>query len=174
MMPIFEAFYILVLDEIRAQPHLENELKWLESTLGISEKVIDVLIEILDSGDWQLKLAAAGFKGLKQFNLPVASFARHFGDWHAWKFKDKRANYESLCRSALLNLAWKRIDIAEVKINEAKFIYDDWAFAHHVYGLLRGLQENTDGARFELGLALQRECSENVKHRLERAIRLLN
>ncbi len=37
MMPIFEAFYILVLDEIRAQPHLENELRWLESTLGISE-----------------------------------------------------------------------------------------------------------------------------------------
>lgn len=36
-MPIFEAFYILALDEIRAQHHLENELRWLESTLGISE-----------------------------------------------------------------------------------------------------------------------------------------
>lgn len=173
-MPIFDAFYILVLDEIKSQPNLQEELRLLETALGISEKIIDVLIEIIDSRDWQLKLAAAGFKGLKQLNFPVASFARNFGDWHSWKFKDKRANYESLCRSALLNLAWQKFDIAEVKINEAKFIYDDWAFAHHVYGLLRGLQENTNGARFELGLALQRESSDIVKQRLERAIRLLN
>jgi hypothetical protein len=173
-MPLFEAFYILVLDEIRAQPNLETELRWLETTLDISEKVIDVLIEILDQGDWQLKLAATGFKGLKRFNLPIASFARHLGDWHSWKIKDKTANYESLCRSALLNLAWKKIDIAEGKVNDAKLIYDDWAFAHHVYGLLRGLQENRDSARFELGLALQREPSDLVKHRIERAIRLLS
>jgi hypothetical protein len=116
-MPIFEAFYILVLDEIRVQPNLEKELRWLETTLGISEKVIDVLIEILDSGDWQLKLAATGFKGIKQLNLPVASFSRHFGDWHAWRFKDKRANYESLCRSALLNLAWKKGEIVEGELS---------------------------------------------------------
>lgn len=173
-MPLFEAFYILVLDEIRAQPNLETELRWLETTLGISENVIDVLIEILDRGDWQLKIASTGLKGLKQLNLPVASFTRHFGDCHSWKFKDKTANYESLCRSALLNLAWEKFDIAEGKVNDAKFIYDDWAFAHHVYGLLRGLQENRDGARFELVLALQREPSNIVKHRIERAIRLLS
>ena len=173
-MSIIDAFSILVIDEIRVQPNLRNELNCLEAVLAIGEEGLDILLAILDGGDWPHKLAARGVKLLGNITPSPSILVRDFGDWHASTFKDKTAKYESLCRSSLLNLYWKEFDKAEKKVNEARILNDRWAYAHHLYELLRGLQENQDNACFELGLALQREPSIIVKRRIERAIRLLN
>ncbi len=173
-MLLAEKFYILVLDEIRNQPNLSNEWQSMKKAINIADTSLDILVETLKSGNLHHKLFAAGIQAIRDSNPPLACFARDLGDWHSWKFKDKTANYESLCRSALLNLSCQQLDKAETKINEAKFIYDDWAYAHHLYGLLRGFQENREGACFELNLALERESSNVVKQRIERAISLLS
>jgi hypothetical protein len=90
---------------------------------------------------------------------PVAEVLSMFGG----------SNYDALCRSALLHLFWGQLKAAEKKVNMAKNNHDDRAFAHHVYGLLRGLHEDRDGARFELGLALAREGFEGARLRIGRA-----
>jgi hypothetical protein len=173
-MLLAEKFYILVLDEIRNQPNLSNEWQSMKTAINIADTSLDILVETLKQGNWQQKLFATGLQTIRDSNPPLACFARDLGDWHSWKFKDKTANYESLCRSALLNLSLQQLDKAETKINEAKFIDDDWAYAHHLYGLLRGIQENREGACFELNLALHRESSDVVKQRIERAINLFS
>jgi len=73
-------------------------------------------------------------------NLARSHFdAREF-DLHASSFRSVffGSNYDTLCKNALVFLARNNISMAEKEVNIAKLNHDDRAFAHHVYGLLRG------------------------------------
>jgi hypothetical protein len=98
---------------------------------------------------------------------------RDLGELYA-VFKSAADNYNALCRSALLHLFWNEVEKAERKVNIAKNNRDEWAFAHHVYGLIRGFQEDAAGARFELHLARERESVPGARARIERALSVAN
>jgi hypothetical protein len=127
-------------------------------------------IEQAHTGLPKAVIAGPGFGIIRSLLPPPASLLRDGAEWLSMLLG---SNYDALCRSAVLHLFWGQLGRAEWKINVAKNNHDHRAFAHHVYGLLRWLQEDREGARFELGLARAREGFESARHRIDRARRLL-
>lgn len=171
-----ESFYVLVLAEIEAQPNLKKELG--QNDIGVvalqfTGFALDKALEIVASSHPAVALAGAGFAALKALAPPPREFLRDVGELHA-HLKSPADNYQALCRSALLHLFWGDLERAEKKINLAKAKNDAWAFAHHVYGLLRGLQEESEGARFELHLAMEREAIPEARERIGRALTVVS
>jgi hypothetical protein len=171
-----DAFYALVLDEIRCQPNLSGELGGNElggvalTAFGHGLEWICERVERAHTGLPQAVITGPGFGIIRSLLPPPASLFRPVAEMLSMWLG---SNYDALCRSALLHLFWGQLDAAERKVNVAKNNHDDRAFAHHVYGLLRGLQEDREGARCELGLAQAREGFEAARHRIDRAMQLL-
>jgi hypothetical protein len=173
---LHDLFYALLLDEIACQPNLRKELGANElgnvalRAFGWALERIGAEVEKAYSWLGESYVVGPGLGIVKQLLPRPASLLRDVADILAMIFG---SNYDALCRSALLHLFWGEIGKAERKINLAKYKHNERAFAHHVYGLLRGLQGDREGARFELGLALQREEYEGARQRIARALRAL-
>jgi len=168
-------FYALVQHEIYCQPGLRNE-KIAGDLLEMADRVFTVafsvvLERLLRAASVPNEYIVPGAIQIMSKSWDVPSTYRNISDFLSTL---SGSNYDSLCRSALLHLAWNDIKRAEDNVNIAKLNHDDRAFAHHVYGLLRGLQGDEAGARFELYLALQRETYEDAKRRIECALRVLD
>jgi len=162
--------YALLLDEISAQPNLSDELGANEmgnvAVKAFGPVVLKIGLSTLLTGPW-VALGGVGVKVISHLLPPPQSLFRDVGEIMAMV---SGSNYDALCRSALLHLFWGELKKAERKINMAKHHHDERAFAHHVYGLLRGLEGNASGARFELQLALERERLDGPRQRIERAL----
>jgi hypothetical protein len=175
-MSLRDAFYALVLDEIRCQPGLAGELGGNElagvalAAFGHGLQWVCEQIEQAHTGLPRTVITGPGFDVVRSLLPPPASLLRPVAEVLSIAFG---SNYDALCRSALLHLFWGQLDAAERKVNLAKHDQDGRAFAHHVYGLLRGLQQDREGARFELGLALAREGFEGPRQRVRRAMQLV-
>ena len=168
-------FYALVQHEIYCQPGLRNEKiagELLEMAGTVFTVTLSVVVKhLLLTGSVPNEYIVPGAIDIMSKNWDVPRTYRNISDFLSTL---SGSNYDSLCRSALLHLAWNDIKKAEDNVNIAKLNHDDRAFAHHVYGLLRGLQGDEAGARFELYLALQRETYEDAKRRIECALRVLD
>ena len=177
-MRLQDGFYALVLDEIRNQPGLEKELGANNiadialKAFGYTLQVFCNKIEMTGTGiPIPIPIiTGSGFWIIRKLAPPSTIWLRSLADiLSIWS----GSNYDALCRSALLHIFWGQLDEAERKINIAKNNHDDGAYAHHVYGLLRGLQEDREGSQFELGLALSREGFESARQRIHLALHLL-
>lgn len=175
-MRLQDGFYALVLDEIRNQPGLDKELDSNILTdialtaFGSTLEKVCSNIEMTGTGIPIPMITGPGFWIIRKLTPPSTIRRRAWADiLSIWL----GSNYEALCRSALLHIFWGQLDEAERKINVAKNNHDDRAFAHHVYGLLRGLREDREGSQFELGLALSREGFESARQRIHHALHLL-
>ena len=175
-MGLRDAFYALVLDEVRCQPDLASELGGNElggvalAAFGHGLESICERIERSHTGLPRGVITGPGFGVIRSLLPPPASLFRPVAEVLSMVFG---SNYDALCRSALLHLFWGQLDAAERKVNVAKNNHDGRAFAHHIYGLLRGLQEDREGARFELSLARAREGFESARSRINRAAQLV-
>jgi hypothetical protein len=175
-MRLRDGFYAFVLDEIHCQPSLQSELGGNElsgvalTAFGHGLEWVCGKIEQSQTGLPKPVITGPGFEIMRSLLPPPASLFRPIAEVLAMAFG---SNYDALCRSALLHLFWGQLEAAEKKVNLAKNNHDERAFAHHVYGLLRGLQEDWDGARFELTLAISREGLEGPKQRINRALQFL-
>ena len=175
-MRLQDGFYALVLHEIRNQPGLEKELG-ANNLSAVALKAFGYTLEVLckeiektNTGIPIPIITGPGFMIIRKLTPPATIWLRSLADiLSIWS----GSNYEALCRSALLHIFWGQLDAAEQKINVAKNNHDDRAYAHHVYGLLRGLQEDRKGSQFELGLALSREVFESARQRIHLALQLL-
>lgn len=171
-----EAFYLLVLDEIRNQPELEKELgKNITDTAQLfCGSGLNVVLRELDKGQLPA-MEGTGFNEIQDsYKLILFKGAREFFYEPISTLQGKEVNYTTLCRTALLFLYYYQLGKAEEKINLAKYNKDDWAYAYHVCGLLRGLQKDFDGAYFELGFAQKQEKFDEPKNRIARALRLVS
>jgi hypothetical protein len=169
-MTVEEKFYILVMDEIRAQPGLTRELGFdLE---GYAQTFCGCpLDQALTRLDQRGPCAGGlGFTAVDKLGPQPAGAARGVG---AIRHQQGDLSYDGLCRGALLNLLWRDRARAEEKINLAKYLRDDWAFAHYLYGLLRGVDGDVGKAHFELYLAINRETFACAKQRIDRALSLV-
>jgi hypothetical protein len=175
-MTLRDGFYALILDEIRCQPNLQSELGGNElggvalTAFGHGLEWVLGQIEQSHTGLPKSLITGPGFEIARSLMRRPASLLRDLAELGSVVFG---SNYDALCRSALLHLFWGELDVAERKVNLAKNNHDERAFAHHVYGLLRGLQQNRDGARFELSLAISREGHEGARQRIQRALQLV-
>jgi len=171
-----EAFYLLVLHEIRNQPELENELgKSIADTAQIfCGHGLNAVLREFDRGQL-IMMEGTGFKGIQDKAKPILiKPLREFFYEPISMMWGKSANYITLCRTALIFLYYCRLGEAEKKISLATSNKDDWAYAHHVYGLLKGLQKDFAGARFEFEIAQNQEKINEPKNRIERALRLVS
>jgi len=168
-----DVFYALLLDEIAAQPNLQDELGANE--LGdVAIKAFGVVLEValaFYTSGVGTAIKGVGFRVVKQLLPPPKSVLRDVGEIMAMV---SGSNYNALCRSALLHLFWGELEKAERKVNLAKHKHDDRAFAHHVYGILRGLQGDARRAQFELHLAREREQLGGPRRRIERALQAID
>jgi CubicO group peptidase (beta-lactamase class C family) len=163
-MAVQESSYLLILSEIDAQPDLKADLGTNDLAAvahRFSGSSLEEAIEQLGAQPWQP--TGDGLSVVHRLSPPGARALN----------LSSQTGYEQLCRAALLALFWNDVPTAEHKVNVAKQQNDDWAFAHHVYGLLRGLQGNVGGARFELELALARETFDGARARMQRAFDVL-
>lgn len=169
--------FALLLEEIRCQPNLQNELGANEFGEVCAKALGQTLVVIIATmGEpitgvpiWVAR--CLGPKIIDTLTPPPTSIFRSIADTLAMR---SGSNYDSLCRSALLHLFWRQYSQAEMKLNIAKNNHDDRAFSHHVYGLLRGLQGNVEEAKFELGLARARETHESAIKRIDLALKVLD
>jgi hypothetical protein len=170
------AFYALVHYEIESQPHILDK-KGQEIAEEFADNVFRAPLSlVVDRVKRGLGLPQAFVNSdatstLERGPLDSRKFDLH---WTSFRSRFVGSNYDVLCSNALVFLARNNIAMAEKEVNIAKLNHDDRAFAHHVYGLLRGLQGDEAGARFELYLALQRETYEDAKRRIECALRVLD
>ena len=167
-----DVFYALLLLEIQAQPDLEEEMGQNRiADLALRAFGVPTGMMVANAvGGPVGYLMGLGFKVAAELAPPPKRLLRAAAELLA---KDPDSNYEALCRSALLHMVWGDLEEAEEKINVAKFNRDEHAFAHHAYGLLKGLQGDRRGARFELYLAHQREAHHEVRERIEQALSVL-
>jgi hypothetical protein len=172
-MSVEEKFYLLVLDEVRAQPDLVTSLpldleSYARKFAGCS---LDEAIERLD--ERQPCGGGDGFEALSLLGELPTSLGLDLSALRERLTMDLEQDYHLLCREALLNLLWQNRHNAEQRINLAKYLRDEWAFAHFVYGLLRGVAGNLGRAHFELYLAINRETFACARARVERALDLV-
>ncbi len=173
-MSLESRFYLLIVDEVRAQPGMLADLE----TLPPARKLLAVLGRLSPllgpTGAPDLVVNAAGLGPKLQSDLgpkPV-DLTETLTRWEG-TFRDLDKNYVALCRTALVHLLWRDCVAAEEAINMAKYKMDNWALAHYVYGLLRGLQGDAGKAHFELYLAVHREPYPEARQRIERALDLV-
>ena len=172
-MSVEEKFYLLVMDEVRSQPGLAESLPFdLEGyAQGFAGCSLDEALERLD--DWKPGDGARGFGITSTLTPPPPELTDELDTLRGRLTLDLQEDYQLLCRQALLNLLWWQPRGAEERINLAKYLRDEWAFAHFVYGLLRGVSGNLGRAHFELYLALNREPLVCARARVERALDLV-
>jgi len=173
-MTVEQKFYLLILDEVRSQPTLLDELPFdleqhAERFAGCP---LDVALERLTERQ-PCTRSSLGFDSVKQLKpqpprncTPIPALRDRLPE-------DVQQDYTVLCRNALLNLVWLDLGGAEEKINLAKYLNDAWAFAHFLYGMLRGVDGEVGKAHFELYLAINRENLICAQQRIERALSLV-
>lgn len=173
-MSLEEKFYLLAIDEIRAQPGMLDQLREIMPARKII-KVLGGLAPVLGPvGHSDLLVNTPGLvrRIAEGLGPQPVDLEQELGGWEG-RFGQDEENYSAHCRSALIYLAWKNCAAAENAINHAKFKRDNWALAHYVYGLLRGLQGDAGRAHFELYLALHREPFPEARERIGRALDLV-
>jgi len=172
-MSVEEKFYLLVLDEIRSQPDLGTTLPvdLGDFALKFAGCPLDEALERL--GERQPCAGGEGFKALPALGPLPPTLDLDPGALRERLSLNLEQDYQLLCREALLNLLWQNRRNAEERINLAKYLRDEWAFAHFVYGLLRGVAGNLGRAHFELYLAINRETFVCARARVERALDLV-
>jgi len=173
-----DVFYALLLDELWSQPGLVNglsgyrlddvarlafghPLEWVTQQLqrldGDAHDVSPPMVTGDGPGVTALLFPTPGALSEEELRAASAGVA---------------GEYLLLCRTALIHLFRGELRAAEDNINKAKYRHDDRAFAHHVYGLLRGLQGDATRARKELGLAFKHETLDGVRIRIRRGLRV--
>lgn len=172
-MTVEEKFYLLTLDEVRQQPGLAEELPFdLEQHAErFTGRRLDVAIDQLDRP--RPCASGLGFGALAKLPPQPPPLVEELDALRARMDEDPRQSYDRLCRTALLNLLWRDFARAEARINLAKFLRDRWAFAHFLYGLLRGIDGEAGKAHFELYLAVNREGLLCARQRIDRALDLV-
>jgi hypothetical protein len=173
-MSLEDQFYLLIVDEVRAQPGMLAELETLHPTRKILQ-VFGTLGPLLGpTGAPELAVNAAGIapKVINALGQEPVDLKPELERWQASR-DELEQNYMTLGRSALVYMLWRNTFEAEEAINRAKYQRDNWAFAHYVYGLLRGLQGDAGKAHFELYLAVYREPFPEARARVERALDLV-
>jgi hypothetical protein len=169
-----EKFYILIIEEVRAQPGLGELVPLDLDTYGESfaGMPLQAAITAIDAGQPISSSEALSFAALDQLGPPRGHLVL---DGYRVETDPERRDeaYRLLCQHALLDLLWNDVPAAEEKVNLAKYFRDDWAFAHFLYGLLRGLTGAVGHAHFELYLATHRETLPGARQRIERALRLV-
>lgn len=172
-MTVEEKFYLLAMDEVRAQPDLVDELPFeLESHAKLfAGRPLDAALDRLD----ERKPCAGGLGFAAVAKLPERppALLRDLDALREGIREDSLGSYANLCRGALLNLLWLDYQRAEERINLAKYLHDEWAFAHYLYGLLRGIDGEVGKAHFELYLAVNREGLICARNRIDRALSLV-
>jgi len=172
-MIIEEKFYLLVLDEVRSQPDLAQSLP-----VDIEALALQCAGCSLDTALGRLHQrppceGGRGFEAVHSLAPPPAHLTTSSEELERSLGTLLPANYEKVCRDALACLVWLDFKHAEERINLAKFLKDEWAFAHFLYGLLRGLDGEMGKAHFELYLAINRETYISARQRVDRALSLV-
>lgn len=177
-MTVEEKFYLLLLDEVRAQPRLADELRSTDRSVDLERlaerfagRPLDAALAKLSERDpcqGGQRFVAVQALGAEPTKLTMTLEELRWG-----LSGDERTDYDGLCRGALLNLLWRDFQRAEEKVNLAKYLRDDWAFAHFVYGLQRGIDGEVGKAHFELYLAINRETFPSARQRIDRALALV-
>jgi len=174
-MHVEEKFYLLVIDEFRAQPGLSEEINVLDLQdygARFAGMQLDQALDQIARREPLGVTKGAGFKILHELG-PEPQEQPIKVDDIGIDSALMPAVYEQLCRQALINLLWKNFSAALEKINLAKYVRDEWAFAHYALGLLRGLDGELGRAHFELYLAMNREPLLGARQRIERALGLV-
>lgn len=166
-------FYLLVIDEVREQPGLVDELPFeLEHHARLfAGQPLDAALARLH--ERRLCESGQGFATIDRLPPPPPLLVQSLEQLKAGLGDDLLAGYMALCRGALLNLLWRDFVRAEERINLAKYLRDEWAFAHFIFGLLRGIDGELGKAHFELYLAVNREGLSGARARIERALDLV-
>ena len=172
-MKVEEKFYLLAMDEVRQQPGLAEELPFdlerhAERFAGCP---LDIAIERL--GERRPCANGLGFAVIDELKPVPARLTHDAAQLGAGLGEDLHKSYNQLCRGALLHLLWRDFARAQEHINLAKYLKDAWAFAHFLYGLLRGIDGEVGKAHFELYLAVNREGLICARHRIDRALALV-
>ena len=172
-MSVEEKFYLLVMDEVRAQPGLAEGLPFdlethAQQFAGCSLNDALKYLSHRKPCDGGL-----GFDVTATLGSPPQELSDGLSAIQGRLTMDLEQDYRLLCRQGLLNLIWRRRQGAEERINLAKYLKDEWAFAHFIYGLLRGLSGDLGRAHFELYLAINRETLVCARSRVERALELV-
>ncbi|MEO1266665.1 MAG: hypothetical protein AAFX99_01115 [Myxococcota bacterium] len=164
-----DIFYALILREIDAQPGLQDELG--ANTLGdVAYRAFGREVHALGHlGHEASGLGSAQI--IAQLAPPPEDSLRELSRVRA---AGADAYYATLCRSALVHLFWGEPLRAESRLVMAIRKIPEGAFAYHVLGLLRGFQENRDGARHELHQALDRETFHDPRERIGWALGALD
>jgi hypothetical protein len=172
-MTVEEKFYLVLMDEIRSQPDLVDDLPFeLESHAELFAGCpLDVAINRLQKR--RPCAGGLGFGAVAKLPPQPAELVRGLEELRSQIGEDQLTSYTALCRAALLNLLWRDFQQAEQRINLAKYLRDEWAFAHFIYGLLRGIDGDVGKAHFELYLAVNREGLICARNRIDRALGLV-
>src|SRR5262245_58610894 len=110
-MGLKEAFKLLVLEEIQAQPDLLDEQGAIEVSRALSRLGTDVIPVVLSEAGHDR--TARLFETADEFIAPVPRILRELGGWLVAAGGEERADYEALCRGALLLVY--RDDLSEAR-----------------------------------------------------------
>ena len=168
------AWYLLVLDEARAEPSLESYFsreRFSEAAQAFCGLGLDQALAALDAGGADLCFSGPEFRRCPE-RFKFSWFYRKAAENLAW-VKGQDVYYSACCCSGLLALLVLDFPSCKERLDRAQQAHDDWAFAHHLSGLLHALNGRLVGARAELLFALQRETSSRACQRIERALRLV-
>src|SRR5262249_17511216 len=124
----------------------------------------------LDAGGADLRFSGEQFRRCPERFWFSGLYRWGAEDW-AWLWSS-RDYYAALCCSGLLFLLELDFPGCKDRLDRARQYQTDWAFAHHLYGLLHGLRGDSAGACEELALALRHETYREARRRIERAVRL--
>lgn len=172
-MRLEDAFYLLVVDEVRVLPGFIAKLERISSAQRLLMTLGKYSATLGPAGDPDFLYLGPGIG--QKIAHELGQFPLGLIDEYQRKLKttSDESIYMTRVESAILNLLWKNCFQAEELINQAKYIYDHWSFAHYIYGLLLGLRGDAGKAHFELYLALHREPYPEAKKRIERALKLV-
>jgi len=172
-MTVEEKFYLVLMDEIRSQPGLADNLPFeLEAHAKLFAGCsLDQAVGRLQERKPCAK--GLGFAAVAKLPPPPPKLVQDLDQLRSSIGEDQLTSYADLCRGALLNLLWRDFLHAEERINLAKYLRDEWAFAHFIYGLLRGIDGDVGKAHFELYLAVNREGLICARQRIDRALSLV-
>lgn len=175
-MTLREAFYILVLEEIRSQPGLSESLgnndldQVISQAFGHSLDYLKCRIDHTRNGPPDTVVKGQGLEILPLLTPPSNQFLRPLIELY---HRIVGVDYQEECRSALLDLFWGKTEAAERRARRAITQNARLAFGHHVLGLTLGMAEDVYNAKRELQLASELEGYESVKKRIQRALRLV-
>src|SRR5262249_20849089 len=141
-----------------------------EAARLISGLELGKALATLDASGAGLRLSGEQFRRCPE-RFRFSGLYRWGAEEWAW-LRSSSAYYAALCCSGLLFLLALDCQGCKDRLDRARQYQTDWAFAHHLYGLLHGLRGDAAGAREELALALRHETYREARRRIERAVRL--